>query len=81
MGPSFMHILIVVGIFVLLFMGPKRLPNMGKSLGEAIRGFKKGLNGDEIDVTESARHEQLEENSAPRSTQKQTQKKEENQNS
>ena len=54
MGPSLWHILLVVGIFVILFMGPSRLPGVGKSIGEAIRGFKKGLNDDEIDVTDSA---------------------------
>lgn len=54
MGPSLWHIILVAGIFVLLFMGPSRLPGMGKSIGEAIRGFKKGLNDDEIDVTDSA---------------------------
>src|SRR5690606_3922825 len=54
MGPSLIQILIVVGIFVLLFMWPSRLPGIGKSIGEAIRGFKKGLSDDEIDVTDSS---------------------------
>ena len=54
MGPSLIQILIVVGVFVLLFMGPSRLPGIGKSIGEAIRGFKKGLSDDEIDVTDSS---------------------------
>ncbi|MCC7405747.1 MAG: twin-arginine translocase TatA/TatE family subunit, partial [Bdellovibrionales bacterium] len=50
-GMSIWHILIVLLIVLLLF-GPSKLPNLGKSLGEAIRGFKKGLNEDpEIDVT------------------------------
>jgi sec-independent protein translocase protein TatA len=53
MGPSLWHILLLGGIFVILFMGPGRLPGLGKSLGEAIRGFKKGLNDDEIDVTDT----------------------------
>ena len=50
-----MHLIIVLGI-ALLFFGPKKLPELGKGLGEAIRGFKKGINeineknekGDEI---------------------------------
>ena len=54
MGPSLWQILLVVGIFVILFMGPSRLPGVGKSIGEAIRGFKKGLNDDEIDITDSS---------------------------
>ena len=53
MAPSLWQILIVVGL-VLLFFGPGRLPGLGKSLGEAIRGFKKGISEDDaIDVTES----------------------------
>ena len=36
------HLLIVLGIMLLVF-GPKRLPDLGKGMGEAIRGFKKGL--------------------------------------
>jgi sec-independent protein translocase protein TatA len=34
-----MHLLIIFVIALLVF-GPKRLPEMGKGLGEAIRGFK-----------------------------------------
>ena len=30
-------------LLLLLLFGPKRLPGLGKSLGEALRGFKKGL--------------------------------------
>ena len=59
MSPSLWQVLIVAAIVLLLF-GPKRIPGLGKSLGEAIRGFKKGLNDDdEIDVTPSSDNEQL----------------------
>jgi len=37
---------LIIGIIVLLFVGPKKLPGLGRGLGEAIRGFKKGLNED-----------------------------------
>ncbi len=47
---SVVHLILVL-VIVLVFFGPSRLPSLGKSLGEAIRGFKKGLDGDEIDVT------------------------------
>lgn len=56
MGLSFWHLIILL-IIVLLFFGPQRLPGLGKSVGEAIRGFKKGLDDNEIDVTD--RKEQL----------------------
>lgn len=39
---SLSHILIV-GIIFLVFFGPQRLPQLGKSLGEGIREFKKGI--------------------------------------
>lgn len=42
MSLGFTEILLVLGI-ALLFFGPSRLPGLGKSLGEAIRGFKKGM--------------------------------------
>jgi sec-independent protein translocase protein TatA len=35
--------LVVIFIIALLVFGPSKLPSFGKSLGEAIRGFKKGL--------------------------------------
>lgn len=36
------EILLVIIVLVLLF-GPAKIPALGKSMGEAIRGFKKGL--------------------------------------
>ena len=42
---SLIHWLVVFGIALLLF--GNRLPGIGKSLGEGIRNFKSGLNGDE----------------------------------
>ena len=45
MGPSIWQILIVV-LVVLFIFGPKRIPGLGKSLGEAIKGFRKGIKDD-----------------------------------
>ena len=39
------HLIIVLAIVLLLF-GPKRLPELSKGLGQAIRGFKQALNED-----------------------------------
>ncbi len=36
--------LLVIFIIALLVFGPKRLPELGKSLGKGIRDFKKALN-------------------------------------
>jgi sec-independent protein translocase protein TatA len=35
--------MIVVLVIGLVVFGPTKLPSLGKSLGEAIRGFKKGV--------------------------------------
>lgn len=50
MMPSIWQILIVV-VIVLFIFGPKRIPGLGKSLGEAIRGFRKGISEDDKDDT------------------------------
>ena len=34
-----MHLLVIFGIALLVF-GPKKLPELGKGIGESIRGFK-----------------------------------------
>ena len=36
------HLLVVLGVALLMF-GPKKLPELGKSLGEGIRSFKGAL--------------------------------------
>ena len=53
-GLSIWHWLIVLVIVVLVF-GTKRLKNVGEDLGEAVRGFKKGLNGEEEKPADAAR--------------------------
>ncbi len=35
--------MIVILVVALVVFGPSKLPTLGKSLGEAIRGFKAGL--------------------------------------
>lgn len=72
-GLSGFHILLLAVILIVLF-GPSRLPKAGQSIGEAIRGFKKGLNGDEIDVTEQSRKANLNSSQQDPLTQKQTDK-------
>lgn len=37
--------LVVVLLIVLVLFGPKKLPEIGSSLGKGIRGFKDSLNG------------------------------------
>jgi sec-independent protein translocase protein TatA len=40
-----LHIAILL-VVVLLVFGAKRLPEMGKSLGEGLRGFKDSMSGE-----------------------------------
>jgi sec-independent protein translocase protein TatA len=78
-GFSLWHWLIVLVIVVLVF-GTKRLGNVGKDLGEAVKGFKKGMSDDEnkpagrlpdatreeLDQRERERREQEQRNEPPR---------------
>lgn len=41
--------LIVVLVIVLLILGPKRLPSLGKSLGQGMREFKESITGESKD--------------------------------
>lgn len=39
-----MHLLVILGLALLVF-GPRKLPELGKGLGDGIRGFKSAING------------------------------------
>jgi len=41
-----MHLIIIAGIALLIF-GPKKLPELGRGLGDGIRGFKSAMSGEE----------------------------------
>jgi sec-independent protein translocase protein TatA len=41
-----MHLLVIFGIALLVF-GPKKLPELGKGIGEGIRGFKSAMTAEE----------------------------------
>jgi sec-independent protein translocase protein TatA len=44
--------LIVVLVVALVVLGPKRLPEMGRSLGKGMREFKSSIGGEEREETE-----------------------------
>jgi len=46
-----MHLLVIVGLALLMF-GPKKLPELGKGIGEGIRGFKSAIN-DRAEIPDS----------------------------
>lgn len=35
--------LIIIAVIVLIFFGPGRLPELGSSMGKAVRGFRKSM--------------------------------------
>ncbi|HEX8121173.1 MAG TPA: twin-arginine translocase TatA/TatE family subunit [Solirubrobacteraceae bacterium] len=39
--------LVIVLVIALVVLGPKRLPDAGRSLGQGLRGFKSSLAGDD----------------------------------
>jgi sec-independent protein translocase protein TatA len=47
--------LIVVLVIALIVLGPKRLPEVGKSLGKGMREFKDSLSGENQDEEERER--------------------------
>ncbi|MGD1149114.1 MAG: twin-arginine translocase TatA/TatE family subunit [Thermoanaerobaculaceae bacterium] len=56
---------LVVLVIVLLIFGPKKLPEVGKGLGTAIRGFKEGLKGMSDEIQASDKDPKPEEKPSP----------------
>ncbi|MBD8874243.1 Sec-independent protein translocase subunit TatA [Rhodanobacter sp. DHB23] len=50
---------IIVLVLVLLIFGTKKLGNVGSDLGNAVRGFKKAMHGDEGESEKEKTKEQL----------------------
>ncbi|MCM2348504.1 MAG: twin-arginine translocase TatA/TatE family subunit [Bacteriovoracaceae bacterium] len=46
--------LLVVLLIVVLFFGGKKLPQLGSSLGQSIKNFKKGIKDGEDDTDKKA---------------------------
>jgi sec-independent protein translocase protein TatA len=46
--------LLILLVVVLIFFGPKRLPEMGRSLGRGMREFKESVTGNDRDDDEPA---------------------------
>jgi len=49
LGQIGMPELVIILVIALIIFGPKKLPSIGKSLGEGISSFKKGLSEKEED--------------------------------
>jgi sec-independent protein translocase protein TatA len=46
--------MVVIAVIALVIFGPKKLPQLGESMGRAISNFKKGMNDGLKDVEASA---------------------------
>lgn len=44
--------MVIILVIALVVFGPAKLPQLGQSLGGAIRSFKKGINEDDVKVVE-----------------------------
>ncbi len=49
--------LVVILLIVLIIFGASRLPQLGEGLGKAIKGFKKGISGDDDQAKNSNKQE------------------------
>lgn len=47
--------IILIVVVALLIFGPKKLPQLGRSVGESIRGFKQAIGGDVAEVAKEVK--------------------------
>lgn len=53
-----MHLLVILIVALLLF-GPRKLPELGKGLGEGIRSFKKALHESQSEPTSETKEQKV----------------------
>ena len=59
------QLVVIFGVFVVLF-GYKKVPEIGKTLGQGLRNFRKSLSeSDEIDITPNAKENTEEKEKTP----------------
>ena len=51
-----MHLLVIFGLALLVF-GPKKLPELGKGIGDGIRGFKQAMREPEESTADKSKIE------------------------
>ena len=59
-----MHLVVILFIALIVF-GPKKLPELGKGLGEAIRGFKDSIKAADAPPGPAAETKAPQENNSP----------------
>ena len=61
MGPIGLPEMVVIGIIALIIFGPRKLPELGKSLGKSIAEFKRASNELKNTLEDEIRTEELQE--------------------
>ena len=62
--------LVIVLVIALIVLGPKRLPEVGRSVGNGLREFKESLSGNSRDDDDDDEYAPLERTSSERSSTK-----------
>jgi sec-independent protein translocase protein TatA len=57
--------LIILFVIVLVFLGPKRLPDAGRALGQGLKEFKNSIGGDHDDNRQLAQTEAIAHDETP----------------
>lgn len=47
--------ILVIMVVIFIFFGPKKMPEIGKSLGKAVREFKNAMRGIQDDIEKSTK--------------------------
>jgi sec-independent protein translocase protein TatA len=59
MGPIGMPEMLIIGVIALIIFGPRKLPELGKSLGKSIAEFKRASNELKNTLEEEIRTEEI----------------------
>ena len=57
-GPFGIWEIIIILLLVLLFFGPRRLPELAKSIGQSVREFRKGIRDVKEDIALDLKEEE-----------------------
>ena len=68
MGPVGMPELVIIFVIALIIFGPRKLPELGKSLGRSINEFKRASNELKNTLEDEIRVEEQRTTAAPRAT-------------
>ena len=68
MGPIGFPEMMIIAIVALIFFGPRKLPELAKSLGRSVNEFKRASNDLRTSLDEEIRLEERNKNSVPVST-------------